>query len=52
MAKSLDVGDRLAPGGQHHSHVHPDLAAVMTRSEPPPGQRRRQALGETGPVGE
>ena len=29
MAKGVDVGDRLTPGGQHHSDVHPDLAAVM-----------------------
>jgi hypothetical protein len=37
MAKCLDVGDRLAPGGQHQRDVHLDLAAVMTRSEPPAG---------------
>jgi hypothetical protein len=40
------------PGGQHHSDVHPDLAAVMTRSEP----RRANAVDRlsvrTGPVGE
>ncbi len=43
VPQRVDVGDRLTTGGQHGRDVHPHLAAIMDRGEPPPRQRRRQA---------
>jgi hypothetical protein len=40
-----DIGDRLTTSGEHHRHVHPQLAAVICRVKP----RRANAV-EKPPV--
>ena len=52
VAQHVDVADRLTPVGDHHGQVDQHPTPIVNRPPAPPRERRRQRLGQPGPVGQ